>query len=153
MERYIAYTDGSCNNRSKIRCGGWGCLVFRWQDTPPKIEEAICTKSGGAIGVTNNIMEITAIIEAARSVPNGSKIYIKTDSQYCIAVLSRPFKPHPKNAELIRSFGELIREKALNIEFRWVRGHNGNIYNEECDRLAVSEYRKLSNLYERRDNT
>ncbi|MEG1181973.1 MAG: RNase H family protein, partial [Oscillospiraceae bacterium] len=30
-----------------------------------------------------------------------------------------------------------------DVEFLWVRGHNGHAYNERCDRLAVSAYENL----------
>ena len=35
---------------------------------------------------------------------------------------------------------------ALNVTLKisWVRGHDGNKYNEKCDKLAHGEYKKLA---------
>lgn len=81
-------------------------------------------------------MELLAILSAMCSVPDGSDIIINTDSKYCICVLSKrqPRRNKP-NADLINKCIARMR-KLRSIRFVWVKGHNGNEYNELVDHMA-----------------
>ena len=132
--RYIAYTDGSCDNINPRKPGGAAYIIFNEDGTMFK------KASKGFMNTTNNRMELLAIISVINSIPKGSSVIIYTDSQYCIKTL-KSRKPK-KNLDLIRKYHELILNIG-NVEFEWVKGHNGNVWNEECDRMANGEYQKL----------
>ena len=46
-----------------------------------------------------------------------------------------------KNKELWQQLDELARPR--KIHWVWVRGHNGNAYNERCDELARTAAEKM----------
>lgn len=134
MGKYIAYTDGSCDNLDPKRPGGSAYIIFNEDMTLYK------KASKGFLGTTNNRMELLAIISVVNSIPKGSEVTIYTDSKYCI--LSLVSKKRKKNIDLVEKFHQLAGKLSI-INFVWVKGHNGNIYNEECDRMANAEFQKL----------
>ena len=134
MEKFIAYTDGSCDNRHPKRPGGSAYIIFNEDKSLYK------KASKGFLNTTNNRMELLAIISVVNSIPKNSSVTIYTDSQYCI--LACKSKNPKKNKDLVDLFHRL-EGKLFSIEFVWVRGHAGNVYNEECDRMANGEYRKM----------
>ena len=134
MEKFIAYTDGSCDNLHPNRPGGSAYIIFNEDKTLYK------KASKGFLHTTNNRMELLAIISVVNSIPKGSSVIINTDSQYCI--LACKSKKPKKNKDLVELYHRL-EGKLSSIEFKWVRGHAGNIYNEECDRMANREYKKM----------
>jgi ribonuclease HI len=134
MEKYIAYTDGSCDNLHPRRPGGAAYIIFKEDGSLYK------KTSKGFLNTTNNRMELLAIISVVNSLPKGSSVTIYTDSNYCI--LACKSKKPKKNKDLVELYHRLAG-KLSSIEFHWVKGHAGNIYNEECDRMANGEYRKM----------
>lgn len=133
---YVAYSDGSCDNLNPQRPGGAAFLIM---DTEGKI---IAKKSKGFMNTSNNRMELTAIIGVVHSVPNNSFVTINTDSEYCIkALLGR----NPQaNLDLIKQYYSIKNQKNVTVLLHWVKGHNGNQYNEECDKMAREEYAKMA---------
>ena len=81
MSKYIAYTDGGCQNTSIYGEGGSAYLIIH-------NGEMIKTASKGFLRTTSNRMEMLAIISAVCSVPNGSDLLVYSDSQYAINTLS-----------------------------------------------------------------
>lgn len=134
MEKFEAYTDGSCDNLNPKRPGGAAYIIFKEDKTIYK------KASKGFLNTTNNRMELLAIISVINSLPKNSSVTIFTDSQYCI--LACKSKNPKKNRDLVGLYHRLAG-KLYEIKFEWVKGHAGNIYNEECDRMANSEYRNL----------
>lgn len=136
---YTAYTDGSCNNLSPYGEGGAAYVVLDGKGGIVRLN------SKGFIGTTNNKMELMAILSAVASVPAGSSLLVRTDSRYCIRVLTdkrnadnftRP------NASVIRQFFAYAgRLKA--VRFEWVKGHAGDRYNELVDALAQSRTEEM----------
>lgn len=129
--RYVCYTDGSCDNLSSTRAGGAAYIII-------KDGEIVKMKNHGQIGTTNNRMELLAIISAVSSCPEGACVDVYTDSQYCILVLSKEKRPR-LNADL----HELYQRCSAHVEgvrFHWVKGHNGDKYNEMADDLAYGAY-------------
>jgi ribonuclease HI len=85
-------------------------------------------------------MELTGILRAiSYGVEIGyESILIKTDSQYCIGVLTGEYKVK-KNKELINEIHELIsyaNSVDISVDFEWVRGHDGDMGNESADYYA-----------------
>lgn len=144
MKNVEIYTDGACSgNPGK---GGWGAVLVYGNN-----EKEI---SGADSDTTNNRMELTAVIEALKTLKFPCKVTLTTDSKYvCDAVNKRwvyswqekgwkkADKKPALNVDLWEKLLELL--EIHNVEFIWVRGHNGHPYNERCDRLAVNEYLKL----------
>ena len=142
---YIAYTDGSCNNLSPYGEGGAAYVILDGQ------RNIVKQNSKGFVGVTNNRMELMAILSAVAAVPAETSLVIHTDSQYCIQVLTNERNANNftrPNANIIRRyFNYASRLKA--IKFEWVKGHNGDEFNEMADALAQSrteEMRVIHNI-------
>lgn len=135
---YIAYTDGSCDNLSPYGEGGSAYVILKdgW---------VVKESQKGFVGTTNNRMEMLAIISAINSLPKGSSITIYTDSQYSILAFTK-VKKAKKNLDLINLYHHCAA-KLKNIEFVWVKGHNGNKYNEIVDSMANSAYREMVKKY------
>ena len=138
MEKFIAYTDGSCDNLDPKRPGGAAYIIFN-EDM-----KLFRKASKGFCGTTNNRMEFLAIISVVNALPKGSEVTIFTDSQYCIKTIHS--KKPKMNLDLVNKYHQ-IASKLKKVSFEWVRGHDGNIWNEECDRMANGEYQKIKESY------
>lgn len=140
---YIAYTDGSCNNLSPYGEGGAAYIILDGQ------RNLLKQNSKGFIGVTNNKMELMAILSAVAAVPAGSSLVVYTDSQYCIQVLTNKANANNfsrPNANIIRQyFNYASRLKA--VRFEWVKGHDGNEFNELVDALAQSRTEEMRTIH------
>ena len=86
---------------------------------------------------TNNRAELKAIITAIYHLPlNAKRVKVISDSQYALYTLSGEWS-RKTNLELFDVFENVMRaHEGLTIEWEWVRGHNGNKYNEICDQLC-----------------
>lgn len=135
---YVAYTDGSCDNLSKERAGGSAYVIL-------KDGEIVKMKNHGQLNTSNNRMELLAIISAVNACPDGSFIDIYTDSQYCILVLSKSYKPK-KNPDLYELYKKCA-DHVGGVRFHWVKGHDGNTYNELADQLAYGAYCDICDQY------
>lgn len=139
----IVYTDGACLGNPGL--GGWGAIIIN-QKNEKKI-------SGGSKLTTNNRMEMLAVIEALKSIETASLVTLYTDSKYIINGISlwidkwkgnnwtSSNKKPIKNIDLWKMIDSFTIKHT--IEWKWVKGHNGNYYNEEVDKLARSEAEKF----------
>ena len=131
----IIYTDGACSgNPGK---GGWAAVII--ENAHEKI------LSGSEPMTTNNKMELMAVIKALKSI-SSDEIVIFTDSKYVkdgieswilnwkkngwITAAKQPVK----NKDLWIQLDELRENK--NIEWKWVKGHSDNKYNNIVDEIA-----------------
>lgn len=141
--RVIIHTDGACSGNPGP--GGWGA-VLQYGGTIKELK-------GGAPLTTNNQMELTAAIEALRALKRPSTVILYTDSSYVRNGITKwvagwqrngwktASKQPVKNADL---WQELIAaEDVHTVEWRWVKGHAGDKYNEIADTLATSAARRL----------
>lgn len=134
MEKITVYTDGSALNNGSSDSGcGWACkLIYKGRE---KI------KSGSDRGKTNNFMEMTAVLQAMKSITDKSiPVEVFSDSKYVVETLNGNFQIK-KNAEL---WQELVaeKEKFTDIRFMWVKGHDKNRHNNDVDRVANTEAQK-----------
>lgn len=134
MSKYIAYTDGGCQNTSIYGEGGSSYLIIH-------NGEVVKTASKGFLRTTSNRMEMLAIISAVCSIPEGSDLLVYSDSQYAINTLSGFWKPQ-KNRDLIFQYNERAK-KLSSISFRWLKGHNGDKYNEMVDSMCTDSIKKI----------
>ena len=132
----IIHTDGACIGNPGP--GGWAAVLSH----DGKEREL----SGGEAHTTNNRMEMTAIIRALRALKGAHAAQVFTDSQY-VALGMREWLPKwrlnryrksdgkpVKNADLWRDLDELAHQR--HVEWRWLRGHDGDANNERADALA-----------------
>jgi len=130
------YTDGSClGNPGK---GGWAAIIL--------MEEEKIKIKGSKKNTTNNQMELMASIQALKKIPSGKKIEIYTDSKYVKMGITEwiknwkknnwktSSKKKVKNIELWKELDNLSEKH--QIKWSWVKGHSGNVFNEEVDQLA-----------------
>lgn len=136
MDRFEIYTDGSCDNLQYPNYGGWAYLIL-------ENGEEICRRSGTDIHTTNNRMEMLAIINSLVDLPIGSIVELYTDSKYCIGCFTGTYKAIA-NTDLIEDYQRIVEEQSLTIHFNWVKGHNGDKYNEIVDKLSNEEYERIS---------
>ena len=130
MHKVIAYTDGACSGNPGPM-GAGALLVLNGGERVKQISRPL-----GA--GTNNVAELQAISLALSAIfpKNRADVHvtIRTDSQYCIGVLSKGWKISA-NPGLIMAVKELISQFAA-VEFEKINGHSGNKYNEWADNLA-----------------
>ena len=132
------YTDGACIGNPGP--GGYG-VVLLYQQHRKEL-------SAGFKLTTNNRMELMAAIAGLEALKERCKVCLYSDSQYVVHAISKGW------AQRWRTHGwkRNKKDKAVNpdlwerllllcenheIEFRWVRGHDGVTENERCDELAV----------------
>ena len=134
--RIYIYTDGACKGNPGP--GGWGALL--------KYNEHQKEINGFCLETTNNIMELTAVIEALLIIKKKSDITIITDSNYVKDGITKWISNWKKRGWKT-SNKKPVKNKALwekldtltsnhNIKWEWVRGHTGNPGNEKADQLA-----------------
>lgn len=85
---------------------------------------------------TNNRCEIKAILNAVKSLPKKAKASIFSDSQYALGILGNSYWKAKANTDLVDEYKEYVEKNELDLEYYWVRGHNGNKWNEECDAIC-----------------
>ena len=103
---------------------------------------------GGALGTTNNRMEMQAVIEALSALKRPCAVTLYLDSEYVRKGITewihgwkakgwRTASKQPvKNVELWQQLDHLVSQAGHRIEWRWVKGHAGNPGNERADQLA-----------------
>lgn len=124
----IVYTDGSCAPTNP-GIGGWAFIALNYNNINWSV-------SGGGNLSTNNKMELKAVIECLYFISDKVYFCIYTDSMYVINCATGKWK-RTKNIDLWKEYDIVSENK--NIKFIWVKGHNGNIYNEIVDKLAKKE--------------
>ena len=146
MGKILIYTDGACSGNPGP--GGWGAILMY-----NGIKKEF---SGGMKDTTNNIMELTAVIEALKKLKStcNHEIEIYSDSAYVVNAFNNGWiynwikkgwinasKEPVKNKELWQELYDLV--KKYNAKLIKVKGHSDNIYNNRCDELARNEIKKL----------
>jgi ribonuclease HI len=148
MKTYTIYTDGACS-----RNPGRGGYAFVILEDGRKIYEG----SGAVPDTTNNRMELMAAIRAVDTIIDlvGNKeiahAVVISDSKYVVDGINRWIhgwlqrgwenkEGGPvKNSDLwLRLYTKTNDESvSVSFEFLWMRGHQGDEWNDYVDNLAV----------------
>jgi ribonuclease HI len=139
----LVWTDGAC--RGNPGPGGWAAIVVNG-GAPLEL-------SGGAPHTTNNRMEYTAALEGLRSLPDGSRACIVTDSKLMLDSMTKWIHGWKrkgwktaggqpvKNQDLVKAL-DAEMERHANVRWQWVKGHQAGVehakLNDRADRLAVA---------------
>lgn len=140
----IFYVDGS--SRGNPGPGGFGVVGID-ENTD---EIVIAYSKQTEENVTNNAQELRAILYVVLNYGYMNPI-IYSDSAYAINTLSswmfgwarngwlKSDNKTPENLDLIKPYYDLINEKGYKVEFRKVKGHSNNKYNNLVDNLATGK--------------
>ncbi len=129
--------------------GGWGTILM-YKETTKEI-------SGYMPDTTNNIMEMTAVIEGLKMLKYKCEVEIYSDSSYVVNAFNNFWiqgwiknnwinssKEPVKNKELWQELYELTKKH--EVKFIKVKGHSDNVYNNRCDELARNAIKNNSKM-------
>lgn len=144
MQKVIIYTDGACSGNPGP--GGWAAVLI-YGENKKEI-------SGGAVNTTNNIMELTAIIEGLKALKTECEVELFSDSSYCVNSFNQKWIYGWIKNGWKTSSGELVKNKELwqelysltkkhKVTFNKVKGHSNVELNNRCDELARNAIPKI----------
>jgi ribonuclease HI len=136
LKKVEIFTDGACKGNPGP--GGWAALLRMG----PHEKELV----GSGPDTTNNRMEMSAVLNGLRALIQPCEVTIYTDSRYVIDGMTKwihgwkrsgwinASKKPVRNADLWHDLIEAV--KTHQIQWQWVKGHDGHPENERVDRLA-----------------
>ena len=126
--------------------GGWGAILM-YKDNKKEI-------SGGNKNTTNNIMELTAVIEGLKMLKYPCEVDLYSDSAYVVNAYLQGWiynwvknnwktagKEPVKNQELWKELYDLTKKH--KVTFHKVKGHSDNEFNNRCDELARNAIKNI----------
>lgn len=144
LKKVEIWTDGACSYNPGP--GGWASILYY-----KGIEKEI---SGGMLDTTNNVMELTAVIQGLKALKEPCEVTLYSDSTYVVNAILENWldtwqkngfktanKKPVKNKELWEELSILLKKH--NVNFVHVKGHADNVNNNRCDKLARTEIQKL----------
>lgn len=140
MKNVTIYTDGACRGNGKENTIGAYGIVLIYNDVKKEIKKSF-------VNTTNNIMELSAVIDALSMLKEPCSVKIYSDSAYVVNAINQNWikswikngwrtssKEPVKNRELWEKLIKLMEMHEVN--FIKVKGHTDNLYNNRCDELA-----------------
>jgi len=131
MARLLSlYCDGSSHDRSGLP-GGWAFIVVSGG-------EEVLRASGAQRSTTNNVMELTAALEGLRAIVargwhHRGPVELVSDSRVTLEVAAGTWMPKRADPLAAQVRSACLEAHALT---RWIRGHSGDVWNEQVDALA-----------------
>jgi len=150
--RFLVFSDGS----AIVNPGGPGGTGFVVLDRARPAVRFGGTRwvEDGANAVTNNRMELRAVLEALRDLPEGETVEVVSDSRYVVDSLSKWIHGWRRKGWRTASGGPVLnrdlieaidaRGRQLRVSWAWVRGHDGHAVNEVVDGLAQAAARGVA---------
>lgn len=147
MNNVRIYTDGGCYPNPG---NGAFCVIVIYNEQEKLI-------AGYRPNTTNNRMELLAVVVGLSVLKQPCNVTLYSDSKYTVDTINSWIygwhkknwmrsKTHPvKNLDLIQKIWELIHIHKVNAV--WVKGHNGNHYNEKCDRTCSKMMKEKLKTY------
>ena len=144
MDKVTIYTDGACSGNPGP--GGWGAILM-FKDVKKEIY-------GGEKNTTNNVMELTAVIESLKLLKYPCEVELYSDSAYVVNAFLQKWIENWKKNNWKNSNKEDVKNKELwqellsltnihNVKFIKVKGHSDNEFNNRCDELARNAIKEL----------
>ena len=138
MKKIFLFCDGSSLGNPGF--GGY-CAILRYGESEKII-------SGGVRDATNNQMELLAVIKGLEALKEPCEVTLVSDSSYVVKGINEWLSgwvkkgfAKVKNPELWQRYLEV--SKSHKVHGIWVRGHDGHVENEMCDRIAKEEATKI----------
>jgi len=145
LKKVMIWTDGACSCNPGP--GGWAAILQYGK------AEKILT--GGCENTTNNVMELTAVVEGLTALKERCAVFLHSDSAYVVNAIEQGWllnwkrngyrtadKKPVKNKELWEILDALLEKH--QVKFVKVKGHADNENNNRCDALARKEIEKLT---------
>ncbi len=137
------FTDGACEGNPGP--GGWAMV---WVADDRIVDE----RRGYERQTTNNRMELRALIEAYRALPEDADVTVYSDSQLCVNTVNewaasweqrgwRRKGGSIRNLELVKELYGLAQRQP-RTKLHWIRAHDGSRWNEYADALATAALRE-----------
>jgi len=136
------YADGACSGNPGV--GGFGALL--------RADEKEKELSGCEELTTNNRMELLGVICGLEALKRPCRVRITTDSDYVVKGMTKWIdtwiRKNWMNAQKKNVLNRDLWERLLRasqpheVEWVWIKGHNGHPENERCDRLARKEIKR-----------
>ncbi len=137
MKEILIYTDGAA--KGNPGAGGYGVLLVHGEHQKELSGSFDCT--------TNNRMELLAAITGLESLQEPCRVIVHSDSRYLVDAMTQGWlerwrakgwmrtpKERVKNVDLWKRLTQAVSPH--EIDWQWVRGHDGHEENERCDTLA-----------------
>ena len=138
MKKITLFCDGS--SLGNPGAGGY-CAILRYGDAERIV-------SGGVANSTNNQMELLAVIKGLEALKEPCDVTLISDSSYVIKGINEWLEgwrkknfAKVKNPELWQRYVDVSRMHT--VKGIWVRGHDGHVENERCDKIAREEASKI----------
>lgn len=142
-QKVTIYTDGGCAPNPGP--GGWAAILI-YDDAEKEL-------SGALKHTTNNIMELTAAIEALEALSRPCDVELYTDSTYLKNGINDWINNWKRNGWKTAS-KKPVKNKDLwvrlddatqrhSITWKWVKGHSGDEYNERVDKMVHAARKTL----------
>lgn len=153
MKTIVAFTDGGCRGNGKSDAiGAYGVQLNFTDENNVTHTKELCKAFKG---VTNNQMELQAVIECLKALNQPCKVILTTDSKYVCNAINEKWlqgwikkgwvnssKQPVKNKEQWQELVPLLEKH--EVQFFWVKGHADNPGNQRADELcniAMDEYK------------
>ncbi|MEX0931525.1 MAG: ribonuclease HI [Candidatus Paceibacterota bacterium] len=135
---YSVFTDGA--SKGNPGPGGYGAIVFS--------SDSVFEIGGRETQTTNNRMELSAVLFALKSIPEGSDVVVYSDSRYVINGITSWVYGWEKNGWITKEKKEVLNKdlweelvsvtRKRTVRFEYVAGHQGTPANERVDTIASS---------------
>lgn len=147
MDRVELFTDGACSGNPGP--GGW-CAILKCRGREKLL-------SGADLQTTNNRMELSAVINGLKALKRPCEVTVTSDSKYVCDAVGLGWLESWKKKNWKKSDSSAVLNPDLwqeldalmhihSVKFIWIKGHDGHPENERCDKTAVSEYKKLTEV-------
>lgn len=145
MKEVKIYTDGACSGNPGP--GGYAAILIY-----NGIEKEIV---GAEKNTTNNKMEMMAVLKALESLKEPCKVTLYSDSAYLVNSINNKWvyswkknnwvKSDKSKAKNVDIWESILKQLDIHkVEFKKVKGHSNNEYNNRCDKLAVKQRELVS---------
>lgn len=151
MMQVHLYSDGGCFNHGPNKGrGAWAYILVDNQDNMVHSDSQLVETE-----TTNNRMEYISFMEGLKYCLDnmGKQTYVTaySDSQLLVNTwntwlkgwIAKGIVQNKANPDLLTEMSTLkktLNENQIFLTLKWVRGHSGNKWNEECDRMCTKAF-------------